>query len=106
MSTIHATLTPRADWEINVKHSWRNPPNNFYEATAIWETNVTNSWRNPPQNLSEATASCPKTTGDCETNVKNCLGNTPKNLSGGESHVLQRTQEDKRAILPEDLYYG
>ena len=46
------------------------------------------------------------TAGDCEINVKNCLGNTPKNLLGGESHLLQRTQEDKRVILPQDLYYG
>ena len=37
--------------EVNVKHSWRNPPKNFYEVTAIWETNVENSWGNPPQNL-------------------------------------------------------
>ena len=51
MSTIHATLTPGGDWEINVKHRLRNPPKNFYEATAIWETNVKNSWRNPPQNF-------------------------------------------------------
>ena len=85
MSTIHATLSPGGDREINVKHSRRNPPKNFYEATVI----------------------CPKkNAGDCETNVKNCLGNTPKNLLGGESHLLQRTQEDKRVILPPDLYYG
>ena len=44
MSTIHATLTPGGDWEINVKHSWRNPQFFFYEATAMWETNVENSW--------------------------------------------------------------
>ena len=32
MSTIHATLTPGGDWEINVKahlDSWRNHPKNF-----------------------------------------------------------------------------
>ncbi len=38
--TIHATLTPGGHWEINVKHSWRNPPKSFYKAT--WETNVKN----------------------------------------------------------------
>ena len=38
MSTIHATLTQGGDWEINVKHSWRNPAKSLYEATAIWET--------------------------------------------------------------------
>ena len=47
-----------------------------------------------------------ETTGDCETNAKNCLGSTLKNLLGGESHLLQRTQEDKRIILPQDLSYG
>ena len=47
-----AQLWPQEETEErNVKHSWRNPPKNFYEATAI----------------------CPKTEGDCETNVKNCL---------------------------------
>ena len=29
MSTIHPTLTPGGEWEVNVKHSWRNPPKNF-----------------------------------------------------------------------------
>ena len=43
MSTIHATLTPGGDWEINVKHNWQNPPKNCYQWTAIWETNVRNS---------------------------------------------------------------
>ena len=41
-----------------------------------------------------------KTAGDCEINVKNCLGNTPKNLLGGESHLLQSTQEGKLSFCP------
>ena len=48
------------DWEINVKHTWRNPPKNFYEATTIWETNVKNSWQNPPQNLFWSNSRLPK----------------------------------------------
>ena len=48
------------DWEINLKHTWRNPPKNFYEATAIWETNVKNSWQNPPQNLFWSNSRLPK----------------------------------------------
>ncbi len=28
-STIHATLAPGGDWEVNVKRSWRNPPKIF-----------------------------------------------------------------------------
>ena len=80
MSTIHAILTPGGDWEINVKQSWQNPPKNFMKQQPFAQ----------------------KTAGDCETNVKNCLGNTPKNLLGGESHLLQRTQEGKRVISPED----
>ena len=47
---FHATLTPGREWEIHMKHSWRNPPKNFYEVTTIWDTNVKNSWRNPQRN--------------------------------------------------------
>ena len=81
MSSIHATLTPGGDWEINVKHSWRNPPNSFLKQQPFAQ----------------------KTAGDCETNVKNCLGNTSKKLLGGESHLLQRTPGDKGVILPQDI---
>ena len=42
---------PRRRLGDKLKHSWRNPPKNSYEATAIWETNVKNSWRDPPKNL-------------------------------------------------------
>ena len=46
-----------------------------------------------------------KTAGHSETNVQNSLGNTPKNLLGGESHLLQRTPEDKRVIAPRPLLW-
>ena len=59
MSTIHATLTPGGDWEINVEHSWRNPP----------------------QNLFGSNSHLPK------KQQENCLGSTLKNLLGGESHL-------------------
>ncbi len=105
--TIHATLTPGGDWEINVKHRLRNPPKNFYEATAIWETNVKNSWRNPPQNLFWSNSHLPKTPQETVRPMSRTVwGTLQRNLLGGESHLLQRTQEDKRAILPQDLYYG
>ena len=55
----------------------------------------------PPQNLFEARGICQKNRRiSCETNVKNCLANTPKNLLGCDNHLLQRTQEEKRVILP------
>jgi len=34
------------------------------------------------------------------------LGNTPENIFGGENHLLQRTTENKRVILPQGLYSG
>ena len=47
-----------------------------------------------------------KAEGNCETNIskKNCLGT--KESLGGECHLLQRTQEDKSVILPQELCYG
>ena len=35
-----------------------------------------------------------------------CCTTSSQHLSGGESHLLERTQENKRVILPQDLYYG
>ena len=52
MSTIHSTLTPRGDWEINVyKAQLAELSKKQLWSTATWETNVKNSCGNPPQNL-------------------------------------------------------
>ena len=51
---FQATLTPGGEWEIHIKHSWRNPPKNFYEVTTVWETNVKNSWRNRARNFNRS----------------------------------------------------
>ena len=95
---IHATLTP-GDWEIYVKHSWRNPPKNCYEATATWETNVKNSWRNPPQKLFWSIAQ--KKRRRLWDQCQELFGEHSEKPFGGESHLLQRTQGDKRGSRPQ-----
>ena len=111
---MSTTLTPGRDWEINVKHSWRNPPKNLNEASSVGDK--CEEWSAEPctEPFLKQQPLAQKTAGNCETNGisvhlpcgQNCLGNTPKNLLGGESHVLPRTQQDKHVILPQDLYYG
>ncbi len=39
-----ATLAPGGHWEINVKYSWRNPPQNLSEARAICPKNRSRLW--------------------------------------------------------------
>ena len=78
MSTLHATLTP-----------WRGLGDKYKAQLAEPSTEPFLKQQQFAQK-----------TGDCETNLKKCLGNTSRNLLGGENHLLQRTLEDKRAILP------
>ena len=89
MSTIHANLAPGGDGGTLQR--------TFYEAAAIWETNV------DTEPFLKHQPFTPKTAGHSETNVQNSLGNAPKSLLGGENHLVQRTPEYKRVILPESL---
>ena len=62
-------------------------------------------WRNPPQNLSEAAAICQKKRRRLWDQCKEVFGE-PKNLLGGESHLPQRTQEDKGVTKLEEPWWN
>ena len=84
MSTIHSTLTAGGDWETNVKHSWRTLHRTFYEATAI----------------------CPKNWARLWDQCKELFGEHSKVPFGRRKSFAAKNQEDKRVILPRDLYYA
>ena len=74
------------------KEQLADPPKNSY------------GWRHPPQNLFWSNSHFLKDRRRLWDQRTELFGEHPKkNLLGGESHLLQRAQEDKRA-MPQDLY--